>query len=99
MRAKGTRDALNNYQGKKSGAGWTAATNIVISPVIGLIPAIACANRMPSDDNLNYEDTDLMQNGDYKNAYKRQAHKTKKKKIWTSYGVSTGVWLVLFLLI
>ncbi len=98
MRAKARQDAMTNYKGKKSGAGWTAATSIVLSPILGLIPAIACSSSEPNEDNLNYMDSELMKDNTYNQAYREQAHKTKKKKIWTNYGIGSGVWLLLIIL-
>ena len=98
MRAKALQDAMTNYKGKKSGAGWTAATSIVLSPILGLIPAIACSSSEPNEDNLNYMDSELMKDNTYNQAYREQAHKTKKKKIWTNYGIGSGVWLLLIIL-
>ncbi|WP_396148447.1 hypothetical protein [Flavobacterium sp.] len=99
MSIKGKEDAITNYKGKSSGAGWTAAATILTSPVLGLIPAIACSSTEPSDENLNYKDSELMKNNDYNRAYTKQAHKTKKKKIWTGFGVGSGAWLLLILLL
>lgn len=99
MAFKGKQDAITNYKGKNSGAGWTAATTIVLSPLFGLIPAVACASSEPSDNNLNYKEPELMKNNTYNQAYTEQAHKTKKKKIWTNYGIGSGAWLLLILLL
>jgi hypothetical protein len=99
MRMKGKRDSEMNYTGKKSGAGWTAVTTILFSPIIGVIPAAACASSEPSDKNLNYRDNELMKDYEYNKEYVEQAHKTKKKKVWTSFGVSSGAWLLLILLL
>ena len=99
MRMKGKKDSEMNYKGKKSGAGWTAATTVLFSPIIGVIPAAACASSEPSDQNLNYRDNELMKDYEYNKAYVEQAHKTKKKKVWTSFGVGSGAWLLLILLL
>lgn len=99
MSIRGEQDAITNYKGKSSGAGWTATTTILTSPVLGLIPAIACSSTEPSDENLNYKDSELMKNNDYNKAYRKQAHKTKKKKVWSNFGVGSGVWLLLILLL
>lgn len=99
MRMKGKRDSEMNQKGKKSGAGWTAATTILLSPLFGVIPAAACASSEPSDQNLNYRDNELMKDYEYNKAYVEQAHKTKKKKVWISFGVSSGAWLLLILLL
>ncbi len=94
MRIKGAQDAIANYKGKKSGAGWTGATALLINPLVGLIPAVACSSSGPSDDNLNYPNSQLMKNHEYNQAYRQQAHKIKKKKIWTRYGLSSGLFFI-----
>jgi hypothetical protein len=99
MAFKGKQDAITNYKGKKSGAGWTAATSIVLSPLFGLIPAAACASSEPSEENLNYKDSELMKNSVYNNAYSEQAHKIKKRKVWSNYGIGSGAWFLLILLL
>lgn len=99
MRSKGKKDALMNYKGKNSGAGWTAAATVVFSPLIGVIPAAACASAEPAEENLNYRDPELMKDFEYNKAYVEQAHKTKKNKIWKSFGISSGAWLLLVLLL
>ena len=99
LRIKGMQDADRYYTGQNSGSGWTAAATILTSPLIGLIPAAAISSAEPADRNLNYPDAKLMENYEYSKAYKEQAHKTKKKNVWTSYGIGSGVWLLLILLL
>jgi hypothetical protein len=97
MSFRGKQDAIANYKGKNSGAGWTAATSIVLTPLFGLIPAVACSSSEPLEENLSYKEPDLMKNSAYNQAYVEQAHKTKRKKIWTNYGIGSGAWLLLLL--
>ena len=98
MNINGKQDSKMNYKGKHSGAGWTCATSIVLSPLFALIPAVACGSAEPSDENLNYKNAELMKNSTYNQAYIEQAKKTKKKKIWTNFGIGSGVWLLLIVL-
>lgn len=99
MRIRGKQDSMVSYKGKRSGAGWTCATSIVLSPLFGLIPAAACSASEPSEENLNYRDAELMKNNDYNTSYTNQAHKTKRRKVWTNYGIGSGVWLILVFLL
>lgn len=99
MTNKGKKDADLNYRGANSGAGWTAAASILTSPVLGLIPAVICSSSEPKEANLNYKDVELMKNADYNKAYTDQATKIKRKKVWTNYGIGSGAWLVLLLLL
>jgi hypothetical protein len=99
LAAKGKEDAKSFYKGSNSGAGWTAVTTIVTSPILGLIPAAICSSAEPADENLKYTNAELMKNNVYNQAYTEQAHKIKKKKIWSSFGISSGAWLLLILLL
>ncbi|MEI6574771.1 MAG: hypothetical protein WCO63_01180 [Bacteroidota bacterium] len=92
---QGSKDALVNYKGKRSGAGWTCATAILTSPILALIPAIACSVTEPDDNNLKYPSSELLKNNDYNLCYKKQAHKIKQKKVWTNFAIGSAVWLVL----
>lgn len=99
MVEKATQDAINNYKGQNSGAGWTATTSILTSPVLGLIPAVLCSSAEPDVSNLNVSDKELMKNDAYNKAYREQAHKIKKRKVWKNFGIGSGAWLLLIILL
>ncbi len=99
MRTKGREDAINYYRGRNSGAGWTMATSIITSPLFALIPAIACSSSEPSDENLNAPNDKLMRDAEYKRAYVDESRKIKKKKIWKNFGIGSGIWLGVILLL
>ena len=94
MRMKGMLDAQQNYHGAWSGKGLTFWTVTLLSPVSGLIPAGACSSVPPSDKNLNYPDPELMKDADYNIAYKNEAHKIKKRKVWGTYGGASIGWII-----
>lgn len=96
---KGKADSRAFYRGQGSGSGWTVATTILFSPLIGLIPAAISSSSEPSMEDLNYPDNKLMKKSEYANCYIQQAHQKKKSKIWSSYGVSSAIWLGLMLLL
>lgn len=95
MRMQGARDAEQHYKQKNTGAGGTAITTILLSPLIGWIPPAICASITPKDHNLEYPNTELMKNLDYSHAYKKTAHRKKKIRLWGTFGISSGVWLIL----
>ena len=99
MTLKGTKDAATYYKGQNSGKVWTGVTSVLTSPLFGLIPAVACSSAEPDQDNLNFKDAELMKNTAYNVAYNEKAHKIKKNKIWKSYGIGSGIWLLLILLL
>ena len=96
---QGQSDSKLNYRGKNSGAVWTSVTTLLTSPVLGLIPAVLCASNEPLDENLNITKPELMKDANYNKGYREQAHKTKKNKVWTNYGISSGAWLLIILLL
>ena len=100
LQAKGKEDANKNYKGRNSGAAWTTATTVVTSPLLGLIPALACSSAEPNSANLNVKNQELMKNENYNQAYIGQAHKIKRHKIWKHYGIASVIWIsaILFIL-
>lgn len=92
MCEKGKEDALKYYPKKNTGAGWTLAAAALTDPLLGLIPAFSCSSKVPKNYNLNYPDKELMQNADYNKCYKEQARKMKRKKIWTMFGIGSGIY-------
>lgn len=99
MVMQGRQDSRVYYRGQNSGAGWVVATTILFTPLVGLLPTIGISSSAPLDQNLNYPDHTLMSDPGYYSAYVKESHKTKKRKIWTTYGVTSGAWLVLFLIL
>jgi hypothetical protein len=99
MTLQGSKDATTYYKGQNSGKVWTAVTSVLTSPVLGLIPAIACSSSEPEQENLNFKDAELMKNTAYNVAYNEKAHKIKKNKIWKNYAIGSGAWLLLIILL
>lgn len=97
--SKGREDAIANYKGNNSGAGATLATTSLISPLIGIIPAAIITSNEPSSENLLYPNPSLMKKNAYSKGYIEQAHKIKRKKVWSAFGVGSGLWLVLILIL
>lgn len=90
---EGQFDASRYYEGYK-GAGTGTLITSLVSPVVGLIPAIACSSTAPKDSNLDYPSADLMKKSDYYNGYTRKAKKIKQGKVWKNWGIAFGVNLV-----
>jgi hypothetical protein len=95
LKMKGMEDARINYIGRGSGAGFTAVTSLVLSPVIGLIPAVACASSTPRERNLNIENRELKNDPDYRTGYVKQARKTKATNVLIGYAVGSAAWFIL----
>jgi hypothetical protein len=86
----GQADADHFYKGYRGASTGTLIISL-ISPIIGLIPAIGCSSTVPSDDNLQYPSTELFHKTDYQRGYKIQAKRIKSKKVWTNWGIALGV--------
>lgn len=95
---KGQSDAIRYYSGYK-GAGTGTLLTSLLSPLVGLIPAIACSSTRPKETNLNYPNSDLMKQPDYNNGYTQKAKKIKQGRVWSNWGIAFGVNLVLILVI
>jgi len=98
MFARGSKDATRYYKGYNGASTGTLITSL-ISPILGLIPAIACASSDPQMNRLNYPDKQLMNYRDYEYGYRDRAKKIKRSKVWTNWGIGLGVNVVLFILI
>ena len=88
---EGQDDAKKHYDGYKGAGTGTLVTGLVVGPVLGLIPAIACSSTSPSDENLNYPSAEKMKKPDYYNGYTQQSYKIKKKKVWKNFWIALAV--------
>jgi hypothetical protein len=95
---QGQTDASLHYEGYK-GAGTGTLIGSLISPILGLIPAIATSSTMPSNENLNFPSLELMKNADYYNGYTNRAKKIKQGKVWKNWVIGLAVNVVAALLI
>ncbi|MCX6210807.1 MAG: hypothetical protein NTZ59_15215 [Bacteroidetes bacterium] len=98
MRTRGMNDARVYYKGKNSGATTIGIGTVIISPLLGLVPAILTASSTPDYKNLNFNNSELIKNKEYYAGYIDEAHSIKKRKIWTSYGIGAAASIVLVLL-
>lgn len=94
----GQIDASRYYKGYKGAGTGTLITGLV-SPLVGLIPAIACSSTQPIDINLSYPNADLMKKSDYYYGYTQKAKKIKQGKVWMNWGIAFGVNLVAVLIL
>ena len=93
---QGQSAAIKNYRGY-TGAGTGTLIVSLLSPLVGLIPAVACSSTPPKDKNLNYPNTELMKKPDYYNGYTQKSKKMKQSKVWTNWGFALAVNMVLVL--
>jgi hypothetical protein len=91
---KGYADASIYYKGYKGAGTGTFLPSLLISPLLGLIPAIACSSTAPKDRNLNYPNPELMKNPDYYRGYTTHAKKIKQGKVWLNWGIAFGINMV-----
>lgn len=90
---QGRLDASKYYDGYK-GAGTGTLVTSLVSPLVGLIPAIACSSTQPKDLNLHYPNAEMMKNFDYYNGYTQKSKKIKQGKVWKNWGIAFGANLV-----
>lgn len=79
-------DAYYNFSG--FGPFFAGFSSILLSPLFALIPAAIVSSNEPNESNLNCPNQELFnKNLQYQNAYRKEAHKIKKKHVWAGYGV------------
>lgn len=89
---KGAEDASTYYRKHGGAAAGTFFTSLLVSPVIGLIPAIACSSTPPNELNLNMpHDASVTLGTQYRMGYMQRAHQIKKKKVWGMWGLALGL--------
>ncbi len=94
----GISDAKVYYKSYKL-AGTITLLSSILSPLIGLAPAVAFTVTSPNDDNLDYPSREKMKNPDYSQAYKSKAKNIKTTKVWTNWGIGLGVNIALLFLL
>ena len=94
LKIKARKDAQLQYKAKNTGSFWTAASTVVFTPFLGIIPAAITATEYPLYENLDISDPKLLKNENYVLAYSEEAHKKKRKKVWTHYSIGSAIWLV-----
>ena len=87
---KGQSDALRYYD-YYNVAGTGTFVISLISPLIGLIPAIASSSTIPKDKWLSYPNSELFKNIDYQNGYRQKARKIKQGRVWTNWGIAFAI--------
>lgn len=88
---EGQQDAKKHYKKTKLAATVTASISLV-SPLAGLVSALVCSFRTPSDKNLGYPDEKKMHNNKaYAKGYTKEAIKIKQNKVWIGWAIGLGV--------
>lgn len=95
---EGKTDAAKYYSGQGCGAGGVLLTTVLISPLIGLIPAIAISSKPPLQENLNIP-KDKVKNSEYLAEYTSEAYKIKKGIVWRCWGAGAVISVVATILI
>ncbi|WP_439555239.1 hypothetical protein [Dyadobacter sp.] len=98
LNIKGQIDAARHYKRYKAAGTGTLITSLV-SPIIGLVPAILYSATNPKIENLGYPNEDLFKQPDYYKAYTKKAKKIKQRKVWSNWGIGFGVNLLVILII
>lgn len=96
MYVQGQRDAELHYK-KYKGAGTGTLVASILSPLVGLVPAIACSATMPREANLGVPQPELLAQEEYYLGYTKKAKKIKSRKVWTNWAIGFGANLVVVL--
>ncbi|MFT4661599.1 MAG: hypothetical protein ACI8XB_001877 [Patiriisocius sp.] len=86
----GEKAAIKHYDGYKEAATGTLVVSL-LSPLVGLLPAITTSATHPKDSYLHYPKSELMDNREYYRGYTYKAKKIKRDKVWTNWGIAFGI--------
>ncbi|MBS1771949.1 MAG: hypothetical protein JST82_03755 [Bacteroidetes bacterium] len=79
-------DHANIFYERTGGAATLTFTCSFLGGLVGgLIPAIACSNRIPPDKKLGFPEPALVNNIDYREGYITKAMEIKREAVWHSY--------------
>lgn len=84
----GSSAAYQHYKGYKGAASGTLITTI-ISPILGLAPAIGTTSGVP--DELMHPSYDFLKNPKYYDGYTTTAKRIRSKKVWNKYLLGFGI--------
>ena len=96
---QGQKDALKYYKGYKGSVDATLLTSVLLSPIIGLVPAISSTSSEIEDSKLNYPNVDLIKKTSYYNGYTQKATKIRNKKVWGNWCIALGVDIIAIIFI
>ena len=91
IKAMAQADARQHYNYSIITGIGTFFTTVFATPVVGLFVAIPVSATPPVDKSLNPPDTLFFKNSTYYDAYKKEAHKIKKRRVWTAFGIGVLV--------
>jgi hypothetical protein len=95
---QGQTDAMKYYRGYRGAASTTFLVSLVGTPILGLIPAIACSVTTPHGRYLMCPNRELIQNSDYYTGYTIGAKRIKSRKVWANWGAACGIYIILGIL-
>lgn len=87
---KGMGDGQMFYT-RYSAAGTGTFIVSLLSPLAGLIPAIACSSTTPKIKNLEVPYSSYSTDPHYLMGYKVAAKKKKSRRVWKNFGIALGI--------
>ncbi len=87
---QGAADAYLYYDDYKS-AGTGVLVVSLVSPLLGLVPAIGASGTPPQLKNMDTPNQQMLKEPDYVKGYQKTARKIKSGKVWKNWGIAFGV--------
>lgn len=84
------------YYHSYSNAGAATMVSTLTFPIAGLVVAIGTSSASPSTHEFNHPNHRLLQNPDYKRAYKAECKKIKRKQVWKNFGLAMGINIIMY---
>ena len=92
---QGRIDAKENYYGYKTPAS-IIAVSTVINPIFAIVPTLIVSSSKPKMKSL---DMNMNSTLDYQRGYQDKAFQMKKSKVWKNYGIVSGIYVGLYVIL
>lgn len=97
--AQGFADSKVHYTRYSGAVSGTIFVTLLVNPIIGLIPAIACSSTTPKQFRLDVPIKETSSDPNYMMGYRAGAKKKKSAKVWTGFGIGVAVYIPLIILL
>jgi hypothetical protein len=99
MFQKGYLDAGRFYKARTSTGTFVTLSTLILTPVYGLVPVTIVALSKPDLMHYKISNPQDFKSFEYELGFTEQATKIKRKRVWRNYGIVTGVYTVLYLIL
>lgn len=96
---KGYLDAERFYKVRQSTGTVVTLSTLILTPLYGLIPVTIIALSKPNITSYVMLKPDEFKSPEYRLGFEQQAASMKRKRVWRNYGIVSGVYVAVYLIV